>query len=220
MLPLCRRVPLPIAAAALCRPCTCRRTAHPSDHRPPPAGYSTVQGPSTCMVRPHPAVWRFTHGIMVCYLLFLTYLLFQNVDDARQLMRVSSFLLCCGPRVGPLTSIVMLDRVAAHVPRAGGGAARAALWRGLPAVQCGAGRQLEGAPLQSAVAAAPAAAAPTLVAARSLPVPRRRFALPLPLLDPVVAVQVLQDTVWDEFVLAHILGWFGKALILRNYTML
>ena len=40
------------------------------------------------MVRPHPAVWRLTHGIMVCYLLFLTYLLFQNVDDARQLMRV------------------------------------------------------------------------------------------------------------------------------------
>ena len=33
-------------------------------------------------------------------------------------------------------------------------------------------------------------------------------------------MQALRDTVWDEFVLAHILGWFGKALILRNYTML
>lgn len=47
-----------------------------------------VQGPSTCMVRPHPAVWRLVHGIMVCYLLFMVYLLFQNVDDARQFLRV------------------------------------------------------------------------------------------------------------------------------------
>jgi phosphatidylserine synthase 2 len=41
------------------------------------------------MVRPHPAVWRLVHGIMVCYLLFMTYLLFQNVHDARQFLKVA-----------------------------------------------------------------------------------------------------------------------------------
>lgn len=60
-------------------------------------GYSAVQGPSTCMVRPHPAVWRLVHGIMVCYLLLMVYLLFQNVDDARQFLRVRQGPSCCLP---------------------------------------------------------------------------------------------------------------------------
>ena len=51
-------------------------------------GYSVVQGPSTAMVRPHPAVWRLVHGIMVCYLLLWVYMLFQTVDDARLFLRV------------------------------------------------------------------------------------------------------------------------------------
>ena len=42
----------------------------------------------TSMVRPHPAVWRFIHGVLVCYLLFLVFLLFQDVHDARQFLRV------------------------------------------------------------------------------------------------------------------------------------
>ena len=40
------------------------------------------------MARPHPAVWRVIHGMVVIYLLVLVFLLFQNVDDARQMMRV------------------------------------------------------------------------------------------------------------------------------------
>lgn len=47
------------------------------------------QGPSTRMVRPHPAVWRLVHALMVCYLLLMVFLLFQNVDDARQFLKVS-----------------------------------------------------------------------------------------------------------------------------------
>lgn len=40
------------------------------------------------MARPHPAVWRVIHGTVVIYLLVLVFLLFQDVDDARQMMRV------------------------------------------------------------------------------------------------------------------------------------
>ena len=75
--PLSRtELPLPLPACSCCL-----------------AGYSAVQGPSTCMVRPHPAVWRLVHGIMVCYLMFMVYLLFQTVDDARQFLRVGGMLL-------------------------------------------------------------------------------------------------------------------------------
>ena len=52
------------------------------------AGYSFLQGPSTCMVRPHPGFWRVIHGVVILYLLALVFLLFQNVDDARQLLKV------------------------------------------------------------------------------------------------------------------------------------
>lgn len=47
-----------------------------------------VQGPPTPLVRPHPAVWRLVHGLMVVYLLLMVFLLFQTVDDARQFLRV------------------------------------------------------------------------------------------------------------------------------------
>ncbi len=40
------------------------------------------------MVRPHPAVWRVIHGTVIIYLLVLVFLLFQNVGDARQMLRV------------------------------------------------------------------------------------------------------------------------------------
>ncbi len=49
-----------------------------------------VQGPTPPMVRPHPAFWRLVHGIMVVYLLFMVYMLMQNVHDARQFLRVRS----------------------------------------------------------------------------------------------------------------------------------
>ena len=40
------------------------------------------------MVRPHPAVWRVVHGLMVIYLLILVFMLFQDVGDARRLLKV------------------------------------------------------------------------------------------------------------------------------------
>lgn len=55
--------------------------------------------------------------------------------------------------------------------------------------------------------------------------PRRGSTLPLTHLPwcttpAMVLMQALHDTVFDEFVVAHTLGWWGKALIIRNYTML
>ena len=49
-----------------------------------------LQGPATTMVRPHPAVWRFIHGVLICYIVFLVFMLFQDVSDARQFLRVST----------------------------------------------------------------------------------------------------------------------------------
>ena len=48
------------------------------------------------MIRPHPAVWRLVHGIVVVYLLFMVFLLFQNVDDARQFLKVWEWCWGCG----------------------------------------------------------------------------------------------------------------------------
>lgn len=48
---------------------------------------STVQGPGTKMVRPHPAFWKFVFGLATCYTLFMVYLLFQTADGARQTLR-------------------------------------------------------------------------------------------------------------------------------------
>ena len=42
------------------------------------------------MVRPHPAVWRIIHGIIIVYLLICVFLLFQNVHDARKFLQVQS----------------------------------------------------------------------------------------------------------------------------------
>ena len=52
------------------------------------AGYSTAQGPSSPLVRPHPAVWKLIHGVLVLYLVSLIFLLFQDAHDARQLLKV------------------------------------------------------------------------------------------------------------------------------------
>ena len=53
-------------------------------------GYSTVQGPSSPLVRPHPAVWRLIHGIIVLYLISLIFLLFQDAHDARLFLKVGT----------------------------------------------------------------------------------------------------------------------------------
>ncbi|KAG0452291.1 hypothetical protein HPP92_025777 [Vanilla planifolia] len=49
--------------------------------------YSLLQAPSTVLIRPHPAVWRLVHGMAVIYLVTLSFLLFQNRDDARNFMK-------------------------------------------------------------------------------------------------------------------------------------
>lgn len=112
-------------------------------------GYSAVQGPSTCMVRPHPAFWKLVHGIMVCYLLFWVWMLFQTVDDARM------FLKHFFPDLG-------------------------------------------------------------------VDLPERAYGTDCSLLLPDNRINwpVLRATVFDEFVIAHTLGWWGKALILRDRAML
>jgi len=58
------------------------------------AGYSVLQGPATSMIRPHPAVWRFIHGVLICYMIFLVFMLFQDVSDARQFLRVRQECAC------------------------------------------------------------------------------------------------------------------------------
>lgn len=53
--------------------------------------YSAVQGTSSPhLVRPHPSFWKLVHGLMICYLSFMVFLLFQTVDDARLFLKV-----CC-----------------------------------------------------------------------------------------------------------------------------
>ena len=52
-------------------------------------GYSVLQGPACAMIRPHPAVWRLVHGIVVIYLSSLVFLLFQTASDARQLLKAA-----------------------------------------------------------------------------------------------------------------------------------
>lgn len=113
-------------------------------------GYSAVQGRgSSHLIRPHPTFWKVVHGVMVCYLLFMVFLLFQTVDGARQ------FLKHLYPELG-----VALDERAY-------GESCALVGKG--------GRVNWG---------------------------------------------TIRDTLFDEFVVAHTLGWWGKALILRDTSML
>ncbi|CAA6665448.1 unnamed protein product [Spirodela intermedia] len=112
--------------------------------------YCLLQAPSTVLIRPHPAIWRLVHGMAVVYLVALTFLLFQNRDDARRFMK---FL---HPDLGvelPERSYGSDCRV--YVPDN----------------------------------------------------PKSRF------------VNVY-ETLFDEFVLAHILGWWGKAIMIRNHLLL
>ncbi|KAH7622687.1 putative CDP-diacylglycerol--serine O-phosphatidyltransferase 2 [Nannochloris sp. 'desiccata'] len=113
-------------------------------------GYSVVQGPSTKMVRPHPAFWKLVHGMTVCYLLFWVYMLFQNVDDARL------FLRHMYPELGvDLDERSYGGNCALILPNGGG-----------------------------------------------------------------INWPVIKATIFDEFVVAHTLGWWGKALIIRDNVML
>ncbi|GJD10453.1 Phosphatidylserine synthase 2 [Galdieria sulphuraria] len=48
--------------------------------------YGILQFRDGFFQRPHPAVWRLVMGISLLYLMFLVFLLFQNVSDARKII--------------------------------------------------------------------------------------------------------------------------------------
>ncbi|CAH9136606.1 unnamed protein product [Cuscuta epithymum] len=112
--------------------------------------YSLLQAPTTILIRPHPAIWRLVHGMAVIYLVSLTFLLFQNRDDARQFMKYLD------PDLG------------VELPERSYGA------------DC-------------------------------------RIYVPE---NPTNRFKNVYDTVFDEFVLAHVLGWWGKAIMIRNQPLL
>lgn len=113
-------------------------------------GYSLLQAPNTILIRPHPAVWRFVHGIAVVYLVFLTFMLFQTADDARQFLK--------------------------H------------LHSGLGIEQ----------------------------SERSYGTDCRIYTPEIPTNN----FKNVYDTVFDEFVIAHTLGWYCKAIMYRNNMLL
>uniref|UniRef100_A0A452ZU49 CDP-diacylglycerol--serine O-phosphatidyltransferase n=1 Tax=Aegilops tauschii subsp. strangulata TaxID=200361 RepID=A0A452ZU49_AEGTS len=112
--------------------------------------YCTLQAPSTILIRPHPAFWRLVHGLAVVYLVALTFLLFQNRDDARRFMKHLS------PDLG------------VELPERSYGA------------DC------------------------------RLYVPE----------NPKNKFINIYETLFDEFVVAHVLGWWGKAVMIRNQALL
>ncbi|KAL9254747.1 CDP-diacylglycerol--serine O-phosphatidyltransferase 1-like protein [Drosera capensis] len=112
--------------------------------------YCLLQAPSTLLIRPHPAIWRLVHGMAVVYLVALTFLLFQNRDDARQFMKYLH------PDLG-------------------------------------------------------------------IELPERSYAADCRIYVPENTTNRFKnvyDTVFDEFVLAHIVGWWGKAIMIRNQPLL
>ena len=48
--------------------------------------YFSQYSRDTLFVRPHPALWRAATGVGFFYMVFLTFMLFQNVADARRFM--------------------------------------------------------------------------------------------------------------------------------------
>ncbi|URE35183.1 phosphatidylserine synthase [Musa troglodytarum] len=112
--------------------------------------YSLLQAPSTVLIRPHPAIWRMVHGMAVVYLVALTFLLFQNRDDAREFMKFLHSDL--GVEL-PERSYGTDCRI--YVPEN----------------------------------------------------PKSRF-------------NNVYETLFDEFVPAHIFGWWGKAIMIRNQPLL
>ncbi|CAK9151288.1 unnamed protein product [Ilex paraguariensis] len=112
--------------------------------------YCLLQAPSTILIRPHPAIWRLVHGMAIVYLVSLTFLLFQNRDDARQFMKYLH------PDLG------------AELPERSYGA------------DC-------------------------------------RIYVPE---NPTSRFKNVYETLFDEFVPAHIFGWWGKAIMIRNQPLL
>lgn len=107
-------------------------------------GYSVLQGPRTPLIRPHPALWKLVHGILLVYMMFLVYLLFQTVDDARLFLKVS---------VNGCSMIYTETHTEIHtepLPRTGCPPERTFLWKRLPPLHPWQGHQL-GYPVCNAV---------------------------------------------------------------------
>lgn len=109
------------------------------------AGYSTVQGPSTSMVRPHPAVWRLVHGVVVSYLLLLVWLLFQVRIICLCLVSVANGACASLPRtavVNCAASATLIQRKTCCCAGAGWRSRPAAPPVAVPAARAAAGAQL------------------------------------------------------------------------------
>jgi len=111
--------------------------------------YNLLQARDGLLVRPHRVVWRVVTGIAVLYMMALVVVLFQNVDDARQLFKFVDSSL-------------------------------------------------------------------------GKPLPDRGYADDCRVFTPNDSRGYfgnIMDTLNDEFVLAHLLGWFGKALLFRDFWL-
>lgn len=110
-------------------------------------------------VRPHPVVWRAVLALGIAYLLFLIFLMFQKLDDARQLFK----------HINPALGVPLAEKTyAAH---------------------CELTQE-------------------TIMVRAGASVPRMRL-----------TASGRPQNQFDEFVLAHVLGWFGKSLILRDFWL-
>ncbi|XP_066361777.1 CDP-diacylglycerol--serine O-phosphatidyltransferase 2 isoform X1 [Miscanthus floridulus] len=143
--------------------------------------YCTLQAPSTILIRPHPAVWRLVHGLAVVYLVALTFLLFQNRDDARQFMKHLHPALGVG-KISALNSftrnvIFFLKKMVVVIN------------------------------FYFSIAELPE---------RSYGADCRLYVPE----NPKNKFINIYETLFDEFVVAHILGWWGKAVMIRNQLLL
>lgn len=111
--------------------------------------WSSVQMKDGLFVRPHPVVWRLVMGVSVIYFCLLVFLLFQKVEDVRQLLKVID------PNLGvPLPERSYAEHCEFYTPN-----------------------------------------------------------------DPQSYFRNFMDTLNDEFIIAHLFGWFGKGLLLRDSAM-
>eukprot|EP01104_Vermistella_antarctica_P011432 TRINITY_DN3191_c0_g1_i2.p1 TRINITY_DN3191_c0_g1~~TRINITY_DN3191_c0_g1_i2.p1 ORF type:complete len:455 (+),score=91.50 TRINITY_DN3191_c0_g1_i2:253-1617(+) len=111
--------------------------------------YCMVQLKDGVFIRPHPVIWRLINGITILYFLFNVFLLFQTVDDARELLSYYD---------------------------------------------------------------------PEL----NTPLPERNYAEDCTFYtpdDPESNFANLVNTVHDEFVLAHFIGWWAKAFVFRDWFL-
>jgi phosphatidylserine synthase 2 len=49
--------------------------------------FASVQYPDTLIKRPHPVFWRILLGALTLYILFMVYVLFQPLNDARKIFK-------------------------------------------------------------------------------------------------------------------------------------